>query len=147
MALQNAFALGTCSVRVMRQSNSQIIWQGNLSPGQSSPTFSGVLTGEVLQAIVNNDGTVQLNWTAGSNRFQGYQLAVIPSYSMASAAQLECSGFTLTSGIVGTAYASGSHIPVSQVFLTGSGSAWTPDPADITATGKDGFYVYEGATS
>lgn len=143
--MTNAFAMGLCNIQAIRGSDGHIYWQGILLPGEAGPTFTGA-SGETLQVVVNNDGTVELDWLSGSTRYQGYQLNVIPTYDMSFANLVQCSGFNLPQGVSGRASVSGGN-PSSVIRLTGAGSSWTPDPANVTASGDNGFYVYEGIAS
>ena len=146
MTLRNAFDIGTCIV------SADGLWSGILSKGQSSPTFAGNLSGEVVQINVDSSGNVALNWISGTGPSNGYQLQVVPTYSLDAATVIQVSGINMPIGVSGQAqaFANPSGPNVGNPYLTGSGSAWSPDPADVTAniiTGnnENGWYVWSGA--
>ena len=146
MTWTNAFDIGECTV------SADGLWSGILSKGQSSPTFSGNLSGEVVQINVDSSGNVALNWISGNGPSGGYQLEVVPAYSLDAATAIQISGITMSIGVSGEAqaFANPAGPNVGNPKLTGSGSAWSPDPADVTAniiTGNNanGWYVWSGA--
>lgn len=146
MPLQNIFAVGACDVGVYYGATN--LWDGILAPGQSSPQFAGNAPLEVIQLVVNVDGTVELDWISGSGPSQGYTVFIQPFFSLATATQILVEQINNPHGVSGVANASANFSGIPRVLLSGSGSTWTPDPADITATlgATPGIYFYQGAS-
>lgn len=147
MAWKNAFDVGKCTVRVGFNAYDDI-FSGVLAKGQTSAAFNGHAgAGEQLQAAVTADGAVQLNWLSGSGPSHGYQVSVVPSYSVATGS-MRASGFDIPNGVSGAsgARAWSSDTGSLVVNLTGAGSAWSPDPADLTEAGFQSYWnVYQGS--
>lgn len=144
MALHNVFAVGACDVGVYY--NGAHLWDGILAPGQSSPQFGGHQSTEVLQLVVNSDGTVQLNWISGAGPSQGYVVAIQPFFTLSAASQILVEQINIPNGVTANACCAANFSLTPQVQLTGSGSTWSPDPCNITATlgGTPGIYVFQG---
>lgn len=145
MTWTNAFDVGTCTVTVDNSHSTGTPWSGVLGKGESSPPFSGPLSGETMQVSVSSSGVATLEFLSGSGPSDGYQLSVIPSYSIVEA-DIRVSAITMTNGISGVASAFPSTDGAFTVTLTGSASSWSPDPADIGGhLPQDGWFVFEGA--
>lgn len=144
MSLQNIFAVSACDVGVYF--NGTHLWDGVLAPGQSSTQFPGHQNTEVLQVVVNSDGTVQLNWISGAGPSQGYVIAIQPFFNLHTASQIVVQQISIPNGVSASACCAANFALTPQVQLTGSGSTWTPDPCDITSTlgSTPGIYVFQG---
>lgn len=141
MSIQNAFSIGPCQVQVANaQGGTQ--WQGTLALNGSSGNFTGY-NGETLNAKVNSDGSVELDLVSGTFTY-GYLLSVIPSYSMSTATQILVETITIADP-GSNPLASSQYNGGTGVALTGSGSAYTPDPCDVTTHGnKSSFTLFQG---
>jgi hypothetical protein len=145
----NAFDRGACTVQVGFNASNNI-FSGVLAKGQTSGAFNGHAgSGEQLQAAVTSDGAVQLNWLSGSGPSLGYQVSVVPSYSIAGF-PIRARGFDIPNGVSGPtgAEAWSSETGSLLVQLTGSHSTWVPDPADLTELGFQAYWtVYQGTAA
>ena len=141
MSLQNAFAIGPCTV-YCTWGDIDTRWTGTLGMGQSSPTFSGHSGDtEVLQITVDEDGNVSLintnyDVSGGTNN---YWLSVMPQYSLDNATGLQASGIEVATHSSVPLNASSSLVNGDNIDLTlTSDTPWTPtgvtpDPADLSS--------------
>lgn len=143
MPLTNAFLLGTCQVSCINLAN-QVLWQGTLAPGQFSPPFNGDSPGEKLQISVDSDGNAQLTLTSDSAYTGSYTLGVTPNYDVSQATDFVVRNIFMAYAISNSATASSDALISDGVTLQGSGSSWSPDPADVTGFGNEGLYLWEG---
>lgn len=143
--MQNLFDVAGasgCTVTVAHGLGSSPIalWSGTLLKGQQSPVFNGLGgVNEQVQATVNLDGSVQLDWISGTQTSDGYDLRVTPNEAVSTnAAQLQ--GMQVNplalSGTRGWVYVDTGN---DAIDLTVAGSSASPDPCLFSPTPSPNF--------
>jgi hypothetical protein len=101
--------------------------------GQSSPLFDGLLPGEKLQVTIDLQGVMTLlhdSTTPGPSG--GYYLLAAPNDDSRLITNVRVLGITIDhNGPTGNRAFRDINDPVG-LPLMGSGSSWSPDPADLT---------------
>lgn len=141
MSLINAFIAGACTVTVLSGPSSTTLWSGTLGLSASSSPFTDTASGNSLGVSVDADGNVSLNVLSGSGSLlQYYSLNVAPQYSFTGG--LSAADITINNATTGTA----ARTTNTVVDLTGSASAWTPDPAAPDDDSPIYIGVYQGGS-
>lgn len=152
--MQNLFDVAGadgCTVTVSHGFGSApaLLWSGTLLKGQQSPVFNGYAgANEQIQAAVNSDGSVQLDWVSGTTTSDGYDLKVEPNIQVdATTAQLQSMQVNplALAGSRGWVYKAAG---TSFTNLTIAGSTLSPDPCAFSGLNPGdfvGLMLYMGA--
>lgn len=134
----NAFDAGSNLVQVSINGNAH--FTDILGKGQSSAPFDGLLTGEKLSVNVSSEGSVSLvhdDTTPGPSA--GWKLLISPSdYDFSQYVGFRVAEITIDKDSDTGNFAFRDIGDSVGLPLSGSGSTWTPDPADITSLQSTG---------